>query len=254
MTINEALEQVGLNKRESLVYLHLLKYGASYPTEIAAKTNIKRPNVYEYVKTLEEKGLIYYQLANKRKLIVAERPEKVSEMINQKLNLAKTLIPALKALDSEGSFQGKISFYQGKRSMINLFNEALEMKGKELWGFWSAKDMDKILNKKTVEKFIAKRLKKGIKLKTLHPIEKESFYSDEMNTDKGRRLTQIAYIPENYTFSLSIQIYDDTIAFYSSKKESYGFKVESKEFAEVMRTLYDIAWNNSGKLNQQSPL
>lgn len=248
MTINEALEQIGLNRKETLVYLHLLKYGPSTPTWIAAKTGIKRPNVYEFIKSLEEKGLIYYQLTNKRKLIVAEAPEKLSEIIQQKLNLAKSLVPALKSLDQEGSFQGKVTFYQGKKAMVNLFNEASEMKKKELLGLWSAKDMDKILDKKVIERFIKVRLKKGIKLKTLHPVEKESFYSDEINTDKGKALTQIAYIPEKHTFSLSMQIYDDTVAFYSSKKESYGFKVESKEFTEVLRLLYDNLWEHSGKL------
>jgi len=249
MTIIEVLEQLGLTKREAEVYLHALKFGPSTPSSIANKVDIKRPNIYDIVKSLERKGLINYQLINRKKLIVASDPEKIEELIKQKANLAKNLVPVLKNLDPEGSFQGKITFYQGKKSMVNLFNEALEMKNKELLGLWSAKDMDKILDKRTIEKFIAKRIKKEIKLKTAHPIEKESLYDLEVKTEKGKRLTQIAYIPDSYTFSLSMQIYDDTVAFYSSKKESYGFKVESKEFAEVLKMLYDNLWQNSGKLN-----
>lgn len=253
MDVLGSLEQLGLEKKEAQIYLYLLTNGPSSPTEIANATGIKRPNIYGHVKILEQQGLIHYQLINKRKRIAAAAPSKLAELLQEKLQLAKLIIPKL-ARGTESGFKSKITFYQGKRAMINLFNEALEMKGRELLGFWSAKDMDKILDKKTIERFIVKRLKKGIALKTLHPIEKESFYSDEIHTEKGKRLTQIAYTPDKYTFSLSMQIYDDTVAFYSSQKESYGFKVESREFTQVMRVLYEIAWEHSGKLNVESHL
>lgn len=252
MIINEVLDQLGLSNGEIQVYTCLLQNGPLSPTDIARKTALKRPNIYDVVKDLEKNGLVYYQLINKKKLIAASDPPKIAEMVKQKLDLAQSIIPLLKAINKEGSFQSRITFYQGKKAVQNLFNEALNMQGKELLGLWAAKDMDKILEKKVVEAFIKQRLKKGIRLKTLHPIDKESFYDNEVKTDLGRRLTEMAYLPEQYTFSLSMQIYDNKVAFYSTRKEGYGFMVESREFSEVIRMLYDLAWNNSGKLNPQA--
>ena len=252
MTINEALEQIGLTKRESLIYLHLLKFGPSSPTQIAAETGIKRPNVYDVLKSLEKDGLIKYQLVSKKKLIAPEPAEKIEELISQKMNLAKSLVPVLKNLDQESSFQGKITFYQGKKAVQNLFNEAMNMKGNELLGLWPAKDMDKILDRKTVEKFITKRIKRKIKLRSLRDASKESFYAEEIS-EYGKQFTKAAYVPEKYKFSLACQIYDDKVAFYSSKKESYAFVVESKEFYEVIKMFYENLWEHSGKLNQANP-
>ncbi|TSC66409.1 MAG: transcriptional regulator TrmB [Microgenomates group bacterium Gr01-1014_80] len=244
-----SLEQLGLSKKEAQIYVFLLYSGPSTPTEIANGTGIKRPNIYEYVGNLEKQGLVHYQLINKRKLIVASPPEKITELIEEKLNLAKQLVPTL-AQRVGDSFQSKITFYKGKKAMQELFKDALFCQQKEIFYQWSPEDMNKILDKKVIEEFIKVRLKKGIKIRSLRPAEKESFYQNETDNEFGKKMTEVAYISPEYSFSLSYAIYDDKAAFYSSQKESYGFLVESKEFAEVQRMLYQIAWNNSGKLNQ----
>lgn len=243
-----SLKQLGLEEKEAKIYSELLSNGPSNPTEIANTTGIKRPNVYGYVENLEKLGLVHYKLINKRKLIAPSAPSKITQLIEEKLNLAKQLVPNL--VLSNGGFQSNITFYKGKKAIQELFHDALTCKGEEIWYQWSPQDMDKILDKKVIEDFIKKRLKKGIKIKSLRPAEKESLYKSETNNTFGKQMTEVAYIDPQFSFSLSFAIYDDKVAFYSSKKESYGFLVESKEFAEVQRMLYEIAWKNSGKLNQ----
>src|SRR3989344_4021263 len=248
MDVLNSLKQIGLEEKEAKIYLFLLSDGPSTPTEIANATGIKRPNVYGYVQNLEKQGLIHYQLINKRKLIAPSSPTKITELIEEKLTLAKQVIPNL--VMSHGGFQSNITFYKGKKAMQELFKDALTCNGKEIWYQWSPIDMDKILDKKVIEEFIKKRLKSGIKIRSLRPAEKESFYQSKTNDTLGRQMTGVAYVDPRYSFSLSYAIYDDKVAFYSSKNEAYGFLVESKEFAEVHSMLYEIAWNNSGKLNQ----
>ncbi len=250
MTTTEALQQLGLSQHEAEVYLCLLQNGPLSPTDIAHKTGIKRPNVYAIAQTLEQKGLLYYQLVNKRKLLTAADPENIQDLVKQKLDLATSLLPHLKSIDTTGGFKANITFYQGRKAMQEMMNHALTMKKKEFCGLWPATDMNKILGKKFVEDFIAIRIKKNINLRTLQDASKESFYDEEVKTEKGRNLTHFAYVPDKYTFSLGMGIYDDTVAFYSSKKESYGFLVKSKEFAEVIRMFYDNLWDHSGKLKK----
>ncbi len=247
MDTSPALEQLGLDKREGQIYTALLANGPSSPTEIANITGIKRPNIYSYVKELEKQGLVYYQLLNKRIYIKAANPNRLTELAEEKLNLAKLVVPTL-IQNNRSGFESKITFYKGRKAMQNLFNQALEMKGKELLGVWAAKDMDKILGKRTIEQFIAKRVKKGIKLKSLRPIEKESLYENETINIEGKKLTEAAYLADTYTFSLSMSIYDDKVAFFSSKEENYGFLVESKEFSQIQKMFFNIAWSSSGKL------
>ncbi len=253
MTINDALEQIGLTQRESLIYIHLLKYGPSSPTEIATQTSIKRPNVYDAIKSLEKQGLIKYHLVSKRKLIAPEPVEKIEELVTHRLHLVQNLIPSLKSINQEGTFKSTITFYQGKRAMVNLLKEVLSMKGGELLGLWSSQDMDRILDKKTILSFIRTREKKGIKARVLHHMKKEDLkeYGEELASERDSKITQIGYVPDNALFTLSMLIYDDSVSFFSSKKESYGFKVESREYAELQRMLFENLWQNSGKLKQE---
>ena len=247
MDILHSLIQLGFNEKEAKIYLFLISGNPATPTEIANATGIKRPNVYGYVQNLEKQGLIYYKLVNKRKLIAPSSPSRITELIEEKLALAKQIVPNI-IISNEG-FQSSITFYKGKKAMQELFMDALSCKNKEFWCQWSPQDMDKILDKKFIEAFITKRLKNGIKIRSLRPAEKESLYKNESDNAFGKSMTEVAYIDPKYTFTLSCVIYDDKVTFYSSRKESYGFLVESQEFAELQKMLYQIAWDNSGKLH-----
>lgn len=247
MTINQ-LEQLGLTRRETNLYIHLLKSGPASATDSAAALDMPRPNIYEVAKTLNTKGLIRYSLTNRGKLLVAESPKRIEAIAQEKLALAKSLVPGLLELGTVSGFQSSITFFEGKKAMQNLMWEALGSKKKEISFLWSPKDMDKILGKKLIEKFIAERLKRNIKIRSLRPVEKESFYAIESTSSFGKEMTGVAYVPEDYSFSLSMALFDNKVAFFSSQNESFGFFVESKEFSKVMTMFYNSLWSNSGKL------
>lgn len=250
MDLQNNLERAGLTKRESILYLTLLKSGPLSPTEIAAKTGLKRPNIYDVVRSLEGKGLIHYAFKNKRRLIVASSPQNLLDISKQKFDLARQLLPQLLSFDREQSFQSNITFYQRRKGMQELLSDYLTAKHKEAWWLTSPQDLNKMLGKPFVEEIIRKRLKRGIKIRSLRPAEKESLWQAQTTTEFGRQMTEVAYIPPEYSFSFSMAIYDDKTIFFSSKREGFGFMVESREFAEVMRMFYDNLWQHSGKLQQ----
>lgn len=248
MNIPTILSTLGLTERESRVYLFLLQNAASTPQEIALHTKMQRPNVYDVMRGLEEKGLIHSKISGRRRLVVAEDPKKLSDIAETQLKEIKQAIPFLQDLESSANFRSQITHFQGKKSMQNLLQDALNTTKKELWFLWPPQDMDKILGQRYIENFIKIRLKKGIRIRSLRPSEKENLYHFESDTTKGKSLTEVAYVPEPFTFSLGMCIYDQKIAFYSSQKESFGFLVESRELAQVMRMFYQMMWQNSGKL------
>ncbi len=250
MNIASELEQIGLTKRESLMYLQLLTLGPLYPTEIAKKTGIKRPNVYDVVDSLEKKGLIHYQFIKKRKLIAASSPQNLFDISKQRFDLAKSLLPKLMDLDRGPSFQSNITFYQGRKAMQELFDGMANAKKKEAWNLWSPEDTNRMLGEDFVKEVISKRLKRKIKIRSLRPAEKESEYEEQTRTQYGRELTEVAYVSPEETFSLSMLIYDDKTAFISSKREGFGFLVDSREFTEVMKMFYKNLWEHSGKLKK----
>lgn len=252
MDLAQELEKIGLTKRESLVYLQLLKLGPMTPTQIAVKTELKRPNIYDVIKSLGVKGLIHYQFSKKSRLIAASSPKNLLDVAKQRFEHAKLLLPELQNLDREQSFQSNITFYQGRKAMQELYKGYANAKKKEAWHLISQHDLNNMVGEEFMNAIIKKRLQRGIKLRSLRPVGKdsESVYPEQSQTEYGRALTEVAYIPPEYTFSLSMLIYDDKTFFSSSKREGFGFLVESREFTQVMKMFYKNLWEHSGKLKK----
>ena len=71
------LRKLGLSGKEVRVYLAGLELGPSSVQKIAKKAKITRPTTYEIIKTLEEKGLFTETKQKKKRLFVAQSPERI---------------------------------------------------------------------------------------------------------------------------------------------------------------------------------
>ena len=71
------LRKLGLKEKEVQVYLTGLELGPSSVQKIAKKAKITRPTTYEIIKTLEKKGLFIETKQKKKRLFVAQSPERI---------------------------------------------------------------------------------------------------------------------------------------------------------------------------------
>jgi hypothetical protein len=58
-------------------------------------------------------------------------------------------------------------------------------------------------------------------------------------------LREIRIAPNNISFSMGYWIYGNKIAFISSKREAFGFIIESKELVEMLSTQFELMWQLS---------
>ena len=69
------LQEVGLSQKEIEIYLTLLRAENLTASKIAEKTGIYRPNVYDNLESLIEKGLVSFVISDRVKHFRAEKPE-----------------------------------------------------------------------------------------------------------------------------------------------------------------------------------
>ena len=55
--------------------------------------------------------------------------------------------------------------------------------------------------------------------------------------------------PKEVAFSMGYWIYENKVVFISSKKECFGFIIESQEFAEMMSSQHEEIWKISKKIS-----
>ncbi len=66
-------------------------------------------------------------------------------------------------------------------------------------------------------------------------------YLDPLTYEKTLR--DVRFTPKEINFSNTIAIYDNKVAVISTRKEGFGFVVESADYAQSMMVFYDLLWN-----------
>ena len=119
------LRKLGLKEKEVQVYLAGLELGPSSVQKIAKKARITRPTTYEIIKTLEKKGLFIETKQKKKRLFVAQSPERILGILRiQKREIEekeREFIRIIAALESKYSKEKEgIKVFKGKEGLRAL--------------------------------------------------------------------------------------------------------------------------------------
>ena len=103
------LKKLNLNDKEIKIYLSLLEYGAISVRGLADLSGINRGTVYDILKKLQDLGLASFYHADTKQKFVAEPPEKLLALLNEKetelkntKKQIKEIIPELNSLSDKG--------------------------------------------------------------------------------------------------------------------------------------------------------
>lgn len=95
MNDKNLLAKIGLSVNEAEIYLTLLRLGPMSAYEIAKKTGIYRPHVYDKLDTLARKSLASYVQKGKKKIFSAAPPSKIMDYLKEQENDVKQDIKLL---------------------------------------------------------------------------------------------------------------------------------------------------------------
>ena len=62
-----------------------------------------------------------------------------------------------------------------------------------------------------------------------------------MGVGKGF-LRELRLAPKTMSWNMSYWLYADKVAFISSRAESFGFLIHSRDFAELIKTQFETIW------------
>lgn len=88
MSAKDALKELGLNDKETKIYLTLLEKGRMMPSSLARITKINRATVYSAAKSLQSKGMVHEDFSGKSRYLLAASPTSLEQiLIEQKREL-----------------------------------------------------------------------------------------------------------------------------------------------------------------------
>ncbi len=244
MNYAKDLQKIGLNEKEAIVYLAALELGPTNIQTLVKKSAIKRSTIYDIIKSLESQGIMSETTKGKRRLIVAADPEILKRGIKEKEKLLSEILPGLKSISNIGFVKPKIMFFERREGLREIWRDTLNIKSKMTYWISPVSQLMETVGEEFVYNYIEERAKKGIWIKSIHVTAKQvSSYKYLDPITYERTLRKVRFTPKEINFSNTIAIYDNKVAVISTRKEGFGFVVESADYAQSMMVFYDLLWN-----------
>src|SRR6266508_4002551 len=99
--IKESLIELGLNIKESELYLAILQKGRIDVPQASRLTGINRTTIYSVANQLDKKGFIAQDLGAKPNVLIAIPPENLRSFAEKQKNLIDNLIPELRSVSKD---------------------------------------------------------------------------------------------------------------------------------------------------------
>lgn len=233
----DTLQELGLNEREAIIYIQLLKEKSSTASKLAKSTKINRTTVYLELNNLINKGLASYVVKNHIKYFQAASPNKLVEIQEEKKKKANLILPRLKSLHKDiQPFNFEV--YEGKEGVKTLY-EDIYTTAKDICAFGiTGKAFDTL--KFDFPHFAKKMAKKKPKVRYLanHSAKKP------LSKLPGN-IAKIKYLPKEHVAEVSTIIYNDKVAIQSLVKENiFVAVITDKKLSNSYKAYFEFMWNS----------
>mgnify|MGYP001185020763 CR=1 FL=1 len=249
-SVKNFLLDFGLTDKEITVYTTLLKTGPNTIMNLARETGIKRSTTHNTVEELIKKGLVSQTNYGERRMVIAEDPDKLKFLMEQKKwdinKLEKNLPDAIKSIyetvpSAKANSLVEAKYYQGLKGVMSIYEEAL--RSKELRSYVSIEKMDRIFPE-NLDLFVeAQKKNKELIIKEI--IE---------DSPKSREITQVTSKSDRYQFKLLPEgidlttadtiLYDGRIAIINADQNNpTGIILNNNDYYKNSVALFDLLWS-----------
>jgi sugar-specific transcriptional regulator TrmB len=249
----QQLQTLGLNEKESSLYLALLENGEMTVSELSSITKLQRTSLYDLLPPLVQSGFVSKVPGNKKQryqaapaenlpLLLEARAKKMEHLAEK----AKDLVPELQRASIQSSSKPSITIYEGDQGLKKLYDTTLKCKT-FIRSFLTADTLE-AFDAEYANNYFKRRTKKGINIRG---ILNNSDLSRGYKKKSKEFLREINLVPhEKMNIVPEVYLYDDTIAIFSLK-EKLGISIESKDITQAFKKLYDLAWERSEQYNKE---
>jgi sugar-specific transcriptional regulator TrmB len=242
MHIKQVILKLGYSSHEADVYLASLGLGASTISEIAEKVRQPRTSVQLIIEKLNKRGLMNSFIAKKRRLWVAENPEKLLIDLKESEAAIQKIMPELQALRYNTGVKPTYRAYQGVDKIKLIWQDIIEMKH-HVRAIIAVDEFIKILGREFLEETIENRAAHFLKIRMLSPRSKESIRMKQMDAEQMRHTR---FLPDKTHVSNITLVYANKVAIISlSSRTSTGIIIEDQETAASYASIFDCLWGIS---------
>lgn len=250
-------EDLGLSENTHRVYLQLIENGTSSARMLAENLSIPRPSVYDNLKILIQKGLVIERNEGNKKLFQVDDLKNLPRLLTNKIALLQEeekeledILPKL--LSQTQVVEPKIKFYSGVEGVRQVLNDMLWYKDLQTMALWPISEMVELLGKEYMADMNRKRIRQKLSTRGIWPEDKRVDLKNHPFLGVGEGFyREIRIAPKGMTWNMSYWAYADKVAFISSRKETFGFVIHSRDFAEMIKAQFEVIWKASKSIKAE---
>lgn len=241
------LTKFGFSDKEARVYLASLEIGPSPVQKISDKAGVKRATTYVMIQSLIDRGLMSSFEKGKKTFFSAEKPSRLNkiieaekESIESRKEILDQILPALLSIGRQEE-RPNVSFFEGLEGLKAIHEDVLKTTDKTLENIVA---LDDALGLDVSDEHVADLREKLAKKKVVVRI---------LYTSKTRQLNlppslnwQVKKIPHDLLpLHGELTLYGNKVAAFSYRGKIFGTIIESKEVAQTIRVLFELAWSSN---------
>ncbi len=249
----QTLVSLGLSEREARVYFAVLELGRGTVTEISRRAGINRTTGYDILDRLASDNLVRVSGKEPKEEYVAESPENILELLDDRakrarenLETAKNFVPKLKSLHKVED-RAQVKFYEGVEGLKQVYEDTLTST-ETIRAYARLEDMYTAMGS-YFPAYFKRRAAKGIFARAISPRTPGALERHRVDAEEKREL---AMVPEEiFNLTPEINIYDNKVMI-ASWRDKLGIIIESKEIAEGLKSIFELAWAEAKRLDATS--
>lgn len=257
--LKKHLEKLGLNDKETKVYLFIMSREPQLVSAIAKNCNLTRTHAYDIIKKLEALGLCHSLGSGYGKKIQASSINQLLELLEQRekelsaiKNELENLAPVLKSfLSFKPQSRTNVAYFSGSENLKKLVNYSLRTEDGIIRTAGSELDLINKLGEDFFINYHERRKNKKLNLQALRPGNKRS--ANKVFTDDSEYLREVRLRPEGkIKLKSNLIIWDSSTAIISLGDELFGTLIENEELTLMMKSWFDFIWEKSKKSSNYS--
>ncbi|MFT4343310.1 MAG: TrmB family transcriptional regulator [Candidatus Woesearchaeota archaeon] len=243
--LEQTLEQIGLSKYESQIYLALLQIGESTASGVLKHLKIHIGRIYELLESLKEKGLVSEVKKDGVKYFTASSPKKIISYIGSKKTeldkqekLIESTIKQFEQIQNETKQLPNIEIFTGIEGLKNAFQKEIDryVSDKQVYvlGVKASTNYNKRLLRFFSSTVDSKRKELNV---TTKKINDASFKHAKNNI---QRYGEIRYLEMNST--ITINLMKDLVILVVSYNPLITIAIESEDVAKGFIFQFESLW------------
>lgn len=249
--LNPLLQQLNIPESSIRVYERLLETGSASASQLAVGLGVARTSIYQSVRPLLQKGLIIENAEEGKRVFQIEDAHVLTQLVDEQItSLRKERQHIHSAFSRVGRLPSnlppRIKMYPGIEGVKQVLNELVWSGEKETLALWPLKEMLHVLGTEYFENFHRKRIRNGISARVIWPeTQKVNLKQFPFIGIGDAHLKKVRIAPKGMHWDMGSAIYGDKVGFISSRKEAFGFTIQSRDFANLMRAEFESVWRLS---------